>query len=235
MQISGLSSLLQALFLPNQCLICQRLEETNLCGKCQAKITISPTLWIQPIKANNPLFKPTHSTHIQELKDSLVISILTCTSIQDPIIRRCIHYLKYKNLPQLAKPLSQILNQVFSQHIQPTTSLVICPIPLHPARYKFRQYNQAELLSQAIINSFHLPVYEGLERVKNTPQQVRTQSKQERLDNMRNAFRAKLPNSNNNSILLLDDITTTLSTIQQAAKALNRQGFREIYGLVLAH
>jgi ComF family protein len=125
--------------------------------------------------------------------------------------------------------------QRFSQCLSTLNSPLICPIPLHKNRLAFRGYNQAELLSRPLAQALNIETYTELYRIIETPQQMRIQNKQERISNMLNAFKANSSHSSFQPILLIDDVTTTLSTLQAAAKALQRQGFINIHALVLAH
>lgn len=224
------------IFLANQCIICQKLNSVNLCDTCITSIPNQPILWIKDNLAQNNIFSPKSNTKIQTLhKDSYIKSILSCTDFNNKIIKKSIHYLKYKNLPQLSYPLGSIILRTLSQHLKNRSDLILCPIPLHHSRLKFRTYNQANLLAQYLHTKLRLPLYLDLQRSRDTPQQMRIQNRQARIQNMDNAFIASQKNNLNQSILIIDDVTTTLSTIQEAAKALSKKGFDDIYALILAH
>lgn len=224
------------IFLANQCIICQKLNSVNLCDTCITSIPNQPILWLKENMAQNNIFSPKSNTNLRELpKDSSIKSILSCTDFKNKIIKKSIHYLKYKNLPQLSHPLGSIILRTLSQHLKNRSDLILCPIPLHNSRLKFRGYNQADLLAQYLHTKLRLPLYLDLQRSRNTPQQMRIQNRQARIQNMDNAFIASQKNNLNQPILIIDDVTTTLSTIQEAAKALSKQGFDDIYALILAH
>lgn len=224
------------ILLPNQCIICQRINAVNLCDNCITNIPNQPILWLKENAQTNSIFTPKAQTRIETLgKDNNIQAILSCTDFKHKIIKKSIHYLKYKNLPQLASPLASIMLRTLSQHLKNTSNIVLCPIPLHNSRLKFRGYNQADLLAQYLHSKLKLPLYLDLERTRNTPQQMRIQNRQARINNMDNAFEAYQKNNNKSTIILIDDVTTTLSTIQEAAKALSKQDFTDIYGLILAH
>jgi ComF family protein len=226
--------LLFNILLPNQCIICQQLNQFNLCNDCIAQISNKSILWLK--ENNHSIFKPKENTLIQNLdKNSYIKGILSCTDFKHKIIKKSIHYLKYKNLPQLANPLGAIMLRTLSQHLRIRDNLLLCPIPLHSQRLQFRGYNQADLLSQYLHKQLKLNLYLDLHRIRNTSQQMRIQNRQNRVQNMDNAFQANRKNIENQTIILIDDVTTTLSTIQQAAKALSQQGFNDIYALILAH
>lgn len=235
MQYSPLQ-LLKNICIPNQCIICHTLSDDNLCDTCLLKIPHKPKLWINKHISHPPLFRPTAFTEIQyPLENSHLITVLSCTLFNNPIIRKSIHYLKYKNLPQLSKPLSSIMLRGITQAISLQSHIILCPIPLHPKRLQFRSYNQSDLLAQYIATQLRLPLYTDLERIKNTPQQMKIHDKQERMDNIKEAFIAHTKGQKDDIIILIDDVTTTLSTINEAASALYKRGFRNIHAVVLAH
>lgn len=225
------------LFVPNQCIVCQRLNKVNLCGDCIAKIPNNTTLWLKDKPKTQPLFVPKFNTKIQPpLKDGYIDSILSCSKFSNHIIRKSIHYLKYKNLPQIAGPLGSIMLRSLSQNLRLKDNIILCPIPLHPNRLKFRGYNQALLLAEYFHKKLNLDIYNELYRILDTPHQMKINDRETRIQNMDNAFEARQKASTDTqSIILIDDVTTTLSTIQQAAKALSKNGFNSINALVLAH
>jgi ComF family protein len=163
------------------------------------------------------------------------MSILTCTPFNDPIIRKSIHYLKYKNIPQIAEPLGAIMLRTLTQHIRLKSNIILCPIPLHNKRLQFRGYNQSVLLAQYLADKLKLPLYLDLQRIRDTPQQMRIKDRQDRIENVIDSFEAYSRAPKNSTIIIIDDVTTTLSTIEEAAKSLYKQGFCDIHALVLAH
>jgi len=225
------------LFVPNQCIVCQRLHKVNLCGECIAKVPNNTALWLKDKPKIQPLFVPKFNTKIQStLKDGYIDSILSCTDFKNHIIRKSIHYLKYKNLPQIANPLGSIMLRSLSQNLRLKNNIILCPIPLHPNRLKFRGYNQALLLTEYLHKQLNLDIYDELYRIRDTPNQMKINDRETRMQNMDNAFEARRkPSSDIQHIILIDDVTTTLSTIQEAAKAVSKMGFSSINALVLAH
>jgi ComF family protein len=225
------------LFLPNQCIVCQTISTVNLCSICLAQIPNTPSLWIKNNISTQPIFAPTLNTILQTpLKESCLESVLTCTNFKNNIVKKSIHYLKYKNLPQLAQPLGSIILRTLSKNLRVRENIILCPIPLHSNRIRFRGYNQSLLLTQYLQSQLKLPIYTGLHRIKDTPHQMKIDDRQTRIQNVTDAFEAnQKATKHKQHIIIIDDVTTTLSTIQQAAKALRKQGFTSINALVLAH
>ena len=109
----------------------------------------------------------------------------------------------------------------------------IIPVPLSKARLKSRGYNQAALLTKPISRLLHHSYRpEGLIRIKDTASQVGLNA-QKRVQNVRNAFEGNLI-TENKSILVIDDIATTGSTLNECAKALRKAGAKEVFCFTLA-
>jgi ComF family protein len=226
------------IFLPNQCIVCQKISTVNLCSKC---LTVIPNnksnLWIKDNISIQSIFSASPNTTIQTYtQGGYLDNILSCTEFKNNIVKKSIHYLKYKNLPQLAQPLGSIMLRTLGQNLRIKNNIILCPIPLHSNRLSFRGYNQAMLLAEYLQSKLKLPIYTGLYRIKDTPHQMKIKDKYTRIQNITDAFEANQKSSTDNQhIILIDDVTTTLSTIEQAAKALSKQGFASINALVLAH
>ena len=122
---------------------------------------------------------------------------------------------------------SQISKEFFSQN------WVLVPIPLSKKRQAWRGFNQAEIIAQLVGNYTELKVEKDLLfRPINTRPQVGLSQKQ-RKTNLKDAFLAK-PKLNIEGVILVDDVVTTGSTINECAKALRLAGIKKIKAFVLA-
>ncbi|WP_088188993.1 ComF family protein [Desulfosporosinus sp. FKA] len=110
----------------------------------------------------------------------------------------------------------------------------ILAVPMHSARLAERGFNQAEVIASRIHWELGLPILQGVKRVKATPPQV-SLSRQERLLNLKDAFalQGKEP-FKGRSVWIIDDVTTTGSTLDVVAEVLYEGGAKEVYGLCLA-
>ena len=148
------------------------------------------------------------------------------------IIRECVHALKYKNNQSLGEFFAERLAQLVID-LQWAPELVI-PVPLNSIRFAERGYNQSALLARPIAYQLDIKYSPfGLERVRNTRSQVELTAEQRR-DNVRGAFTAVPEIVADKSVLLVDDVTTTGSTIRECAYALKAGGAAAVYCLTLA-
>lgn len=107
----------------------------------------------------------------------------------------------------------------------------IVPVPLHPRRKRQRGYNQSELIAKAISRQVGIPVEPGLvQRVKETRPQTDLDGEQRRF-NVEGAFYADIKDYK--SILLLDDVLTTGSTLTECGKTIILAG-AECKGFAIA-
>jgi ComF family protein len=118
-----------------------------------------------------------------------------------------------------------------------TNSDVILPIPLHPRRLWQRRFNQSALLAEdiaRITQKTYLP--EGLVRERFTSPQ-KGLSRQERNDNVKNAFAvhpAYSAQMKGKNLLLIDDVFTSGATLNECARILKKAGAAKVFVLTIA-
>jgi ComF family protein len=147
--------------------------------------------------------------------------------------RRLVHALKYDGLSALAEPMGSLMAGTLTEWgLRPD---LLIPVPLHRARQRRRGFNQAALLARACAETAGLPIDDALlRRVRSTTPQVRTTSAEERRQNVAGAFatRGRLTGQ---TVLLIDDVSTTAATLRACAAVLRDAGAHHVYGLTFAH
>jgi competence protein ComFC len=108
---------------------------------------------------------------------------------------------------------------------------VIVPVPLDEKRFKWRGFNQAEIIAQQWSRVWGLPYQRCLTKVKETGQQA-GKAKGERLVNLHGAFTTS--GKPGEAVVLVDDVWTTGATLQECAEVLRRAGVKQVWGVVLA-
>lgn len=108
---------------------------------------------------------------------------------------------------------------------------VVCPLPLHPSRKRWRGFNQADLIANAFEYVFGIPKIDLLARTKNTKTQKDLNSKA-RKTNMNNAFATTQHIPEN--IILVDDVCTTGQTLMEATKVLKQSGAKVVICITIA-
>lgn len=106
---------------------------------------------------------------------------------------------------------------------------ILLPVPLHPARLRWRGFNQSQLLAQAASRRFNILTRDDvLARVVNTQPQMALKW-EERQRNLRGAFAVLRPELvADREVALVDDVMTTGATVAELAKVLKRAGARRV-------
>ena len=108
---------------------------------------------------------------------------------------------------------------------------VITFVPMTRRDRRVRGFNQAEILARIIAKQLNLPLIRLLTKNRETPLQSRL-SAAERKTNLQDAFRL-LPCSQE-QVLLVDDIYTTGSTVEECARTLKRGGAQSVVAMTIA-
>jgi ComF family protein len=200
------NAVLDALFPQNvACALCNRealIGADGICDDCRGMLKRCP-----PLKAEEPL-------------DGLAAAF-----VYDGSAIGGIHNLKYENRRYVARFFADMLE--IPQGWSPEC---IVPVPLHPKKHWKRGFNQSELIAGFLSARCGIPVNTGmLIRTKNT----RSQARLDAADRHVNVVGAFLANSSAKgcSVLLIDDVTTTHSTLNACAAALKQSGASRVYAL----
>ena len=113
------------------------------------------------------------------------------------------------------------------------SSSLIIPVPLHKKRLRWRGFNQAARITDTLSKNFNLKISHNLKRIKHKKPQAKLNEAQ-RKANLQNCFTWTGSSLENQRIILVDDVTTTGSTLNECAKILKQADAKEIWGLVVA-
>lgn len=141
-------------------------------------------------------------------------------------LREIIHHLKYSDRVSLARPLGDLLRECL--HREAFTGDLVIPVPLHRSRERQRGFNQAELIAGRLGRpmSTHL-----VRRRKNTPSQTGL-TRNQRIRNLAAAFEVR--GEVKGGVIVVDDVYTTGSTVNELARALKRAGAERVEVLTVA-
>lgn len=141
--------------------------------------------------------------------------------------------IKYQNRREYLDFFGKALSSGHEKKIRRMGVDALVPVPIHRRRRRTRGFNQAEILADIMGGYLEIPVYPDiLVRDKKTRPQKEL-SAQERLKNLSKAFRIQNLPENIRSVLLVDDIYTTGSTIETCARTLKAAGVEHIYFVVI--
>lgn len=203
---------------PARCAGC-KIKGTYLCDICNAKI---------PRRGN--------------YGDKAIFSVVP---YNHPTVKQLIWLLKYRGVRDIAETFSDWLYEALLEDLAETKiyreqagKILIIPIPLTKKRLRERGFNQAEEIAKHLViidpKLFRLES-NNLIRIKNTPTQVSVKNRTERLNNLKGVFNiVNRKNLRGRTIILLDDVATTGTTLAEAEKALNHGRPRRVIKVTVA-
>jgi ComF family protein len=147
-----------------------------------------------------------------------------------PPLDAVVRGLKFGRLDYLGRHLAAAMAAALGSRLAECDGIV--PVPLHWRRRLARGYNQAERIARPLARQLGLPCVPALTRRRATPPQSLL-GREERLANLRMAFRVPAPRRVRGlHILLVDDVATTGATLEAAAAALKKAGAVAVTALV---
>lgn len=210
------------LLYPQSCLICNDklniLRRSFICEACANKIGVCATP--RSTESQEERFGFDGAFHVATYEDA---------------VKRCIHIFKYDGKTQMANPLGKLMVDFAVRNLNIDRIDVIVPVPLHPRRLRERRFNQSEVLATYVAKGLNKNIVKDkVIRIRYTTPQIELK-REERLKNVRGAFRVKECCSfEGKNILLVDDVFTTGATLSECAKALKESGANEVIAFALA-
>lgn len=214
------------LIYPPLCLVCQttiehRIEGMDICQNCLQSLTIIP---------------PDFATEniLNRLDPCFLDNLIICFAFNDTL-QVLIHQIKYGKFQRLSESLAKFAC-LECQKMTPAEEIdLIIPVPLHRIREKERGFNQ----SLGISRGFFEPIRDRIRtdlllRLRETRTQTEL-NRDERIINVREAFETVKPAElYNRKIMLVDDVVTTGSTLNECARVLKNAGVVSVEALALA-
>lgn len=224
--------LLQLLF-PLRCPVCDRIVSPfgeKICIECLGKLKMLTPPWC--MKCGKKLLIEEELCADCRKKEHRFVRGRSLYEYQSAA--PSIYRLKYGGRREYADFFGQEMARYLGPFIRDCRPEAIIPIPLHPKRQNKRGYNQAQLLAEALGRYTGLPVRADLlRRVKNTAP-LKCQNPLERQNNLKRAFNITQNDVKLERVILIDDIYTTGSTMDEAAKVLAQHGVQRVFCVTLA-
>ena len=179
----------------------------------------------------------------ESIKSEKIIALF---DYRNPLVKDIIWELKYNGNVKIASLLGEIIYDVIKQELADLTLFdkwskpLLIPVPISDKRRFERGWNQSEILCQQIIkhDSEKILKYVPRQLIKNrhTESQTKTISRNERLKNLTHSMEVlDTTTIKDEGVIIIDDVTTTGSTLAEARRALNKVGIRKILCISVAH
>lgn len=209
-------SLLKDIFnfiFPQRCIMCRKRltsKENFICTPCLIHLPLTNHHLVE----NNPLEKHFWGLFPIEKAASFFYHDGEKT-------RSILYHIKYYHHPEVGKFLAALYAEELKDYQFFKDIDAIVPIPLHWKRMLKRHYNQSHYIAQGISQSTGIPIFNDVvKRMVNNVSQTQVK-KQERKENVKDIFKTFHPEKiKGKHILLVDDVTTTGSTITSCAQEL---------------
>jgi competence protein ComFC len=235
--IRSLLDTLLELFYPSNCVGCGQPQDVGvlLCGQC---------------RETSPRVQAPFCRSCSRPFEGVIAEEFSCPNCEDHppafdcvvssyqakgVLRELIHRFKYGRQFYLRRVLTDFLVEAMQDvRIQTTPADYLVPVPLHPTRFRERGFNQADALAETLSKRTRLPILRCLERRRYTTTQTRY-DRQERMQNLRNAFSLrKSSDVREKHLVLLDDVLTTGSTLHECALVLRAAGAESVRAVTVA-
>lgn len=217
---------------PPKCVTCLTLNPHHLCASCLSEVQPVPRPYCA--RCGHPVYGERCRNCWGRVRS---FTAARAAGDYSGTLREAIHAFKYSGLRVLADPLAHVLYRYLTMRadIPWRRADCIAPVPIHPARQRVRGYNQSGLLAECLSDMTGLPLLKGvLVRSRFTKPQVELSGDERRL-NVEAAFGVTKPAEvKGKTVLLIDDVATTCSTIHECSLALLAGGALRVYVVCLA-
>lgn len=222
---------------PQFCINCRK-EGSPICGDCLSLIDVSEYVFCPFCAKPHRVFeKGLCQTH----QNRHLNGLFSAASYQQSLVKKLIRSFKYS--PYL-KSLGPFLAYLIIAHFvltknslfqQGGENSVFIPMPLYKSKKRKRGFNQSEIIAKELSLALNIPFETNiLIKTKKTQSQTNL-TKEQRAKNIKNAFKTKNPSEIEGKIVfLVDDVFTTGSTMEEAAKTLKKAGAYQVWGLAVA-
>ena len=198
---------------PKTCGMCEEISKEYICSKC--KLKLKKLLKLNTVAYKDKYFKL--HTYLFKYEEK----------IRDKLLKY-----KFRDYSYLYKFFSEII--INNCNLQNNYDIIL-PVPIHKKRKQMRGYNQSELIAKEIAKNMNMEYSNRvlIKMVNTVPQSSLNQT--QRMSNVMGIY--KVINSqiiDQKRILLIDDIFTTGSTVNECAKILKQNGAKTIDVLTIA-
>lgn len=225
-------------FFPRKCLGCGR-EEGYLCSFCREELLLIKMQYCPNCRRPQRDGSFCSSRCAKNFNfDQLIVCLEYSKS---NLISKMVVQFKYRFSEEMVEILGKIMKHqmaIFSHNFRDLEkNILLVPVPLSEERLKFRGFNQSLLLAKYLAKNFSgMEVSDCMSRDGGSEQQA-GRSRSERLKNLENKIFIKDGQKRlleRKNVIVIDDIATTGTTLNECARVLKLGGVSHVCGLVLA-
>ncbi len=224
---------LKDILAPKKCYSCNK-EWRFLCPECLSKIeAFEDVCYVCKGKTNN------FEVHNNCLKEVSYDKIIIMSHYKNKHIKKLIKDLKFYKLKDISEDFWYYLSELFFENeiYKNTNDYILIYPPMSFLKKLEKWYNHSELLTSSISKNTKINISKGLIKKTKTTRQQSKLSKSQRIKNLEKAFKInknKLDKIDNKTFIIVDDIVSTWTTINEIAKVLKKNWAKKVIWLVVA-
>lgn len=222
------------LFYPTSCLVCSKKPDSfnkNICPDCLIKIEKRlPPFCMKcgrQLRGESGLQELCHDCR----KDSIYYDRAFSALSYNGVLRRLMHDFKYNKMTALSEDFAELTIEFMKKYGAGKNIDLVLSIPMHRSRLFEREVNPSHFLARKIAKKLGIAYSKGpIKKIKDTPPQSRLK-RHERTKNIKGSFYLKpgrISGMADKNILLVDDLFTTGSTVNEYSRLLKKAGARYI-------
>lgn len=221
------------LLFPKRCVVCDEIvgqEGKAVCRKCRDRI-----LYIQEpfcLKCGKQL-QHEEQEYCEDCKRNRHLYIQGTALYDYGSMADSVFRFKYAGRMEYAEFYGKELYERKAGWLSMIRPDALVPVPIHAARKKKRGYNQAELIARHLSSLCRIPVNDSLICRSKQTAPLKDLSHSERQNNLKRAFKIRQNDVKLSTIVIIDDIYTTGSTIDAMSEVLHQAGIPDVYFMTL--
>ena len=205
--------ILRVLF-PPKCIFCRKMiPEEGACGECMKKLP----------RRKNPHIKD-GAPFVHELYAPLYY---------EGFVRSAVLRYKFGGVKGSAREFAKIILPCIEENLAGKYDSITW-VPTSKKRRRKRGYDQAELLAAELGKLLDMPVTNMLKKRMDAKPQSKQTTREQRVANVIGAFEMRDVDVMGAKILVVDDVSTTGSTVSECARVLRSAGAAKVYAVTLA-
>ncbi len=224
------------LFYPKQCMSCGKVllkmeKEIGFCRGCVKNVKLvgakSCMRCGKPIGSGQKEYCPQCEVNSHKYNQNKAVFVY------DGPVKMSMYQYKYSNKRCFSEYYAKTAVKMHGSWLKRIGVDAIVPVPMYERKKKSRGYNQAEEFANAISALTGIPVENGIIRRERETIAMKQLKGAKRKKNLLNAFKLAENIVQFRKVLIVDDIYTTGTTMDEMAKALKNGGISEVYGLCI--
>lgn len=213
-----------------------------LCTTCDQRLNDGERLICSRCWSTFPEIHQEHATFIEHrerfVRDGVVQDLLSAFLFeQEGVLQQALHLLKYQGIKSLGIRLGKEVGVRIAANSRFASADALIPVPLHKLKERERGYNQSVLICKGISEVTHIPVKSSLIKRKKYTQSQTHLNLEQRKENVGDAFDINpefQSEVTGKTIILVDDVITTGSTVNACARELQKKGAATILAASVA-